>query len=103
MLVQGYIDNTGNVIAGEIKRRTLEKNQLTGPVSAASGDASSGSITILDVTMTTDSRTEFEDSNDQHFPGGGDGFYNQVSPGDIVELGDEMPVDGIADQVELKN
>ena len=103
LLVQGYIDNTGGVIAGEVKRRILDKYQLTGPVSTASGDATSGSVAILGVTMATDNRTEFEDSNDQQFPGGGDDFYSQVSNGDIVELEDELPPDGVADEVELKN
>ena len=103
LLVQGYIDNTGGVIAGEVKRRILDKYQLTGPVSTASGDATSGSVAILGVTMSTDNRTEFEDSNDQQFPDGGDDFYSQVSNGDIVELEDELPVDGVADEVELMN
>ena len=103
LLVQGYIDNTGGVIAGAVKRRILDKHQLTGQVSAAGGDATSGSVTILGVTMSTDNRTEFEDRNDQQFPGGGDDFYNQLSNGDIVELEDDMPVDGVADEVELKN
>ncbi len=103
VLVKGYLDGTGTVIAGDVKRRMLDEYGVTGPVSAASGDAVSGSVTILGVTMTTDNRTEFEDSNDRSFPGGGDGFYSQVSQGDIVELEDDFPADGIADEVELKN
>lgn len=103
VVVQGYLDNTGNVVAGEVKRRTLDGHLLTGPVSAAGGDASSGSVTILGVAMATDHRTEFEDSNDQQIPNGGDGFYAQVMPGDLVEMEDEFPIDGIADEVELKD
>lgn len=100
--VQGFLDNSGGVIAGEIKRRALEAFGLTGPVEAASGDASSGSVTVLGVAMATDGSTEFENSNDQHFPGGGSGFYSAVMPGDYVELEDELPSDGIADEVELR-
>jgi hypothetical protein len=103
VLVQGYLDNTGMVIAGEVKRRLLDEHELAGPVSVASGNASSGSVTILGVTMSTDNRTEFEDGNNQPFPNGGDDFYNQVSPGDIVGLEDEVPVDGVADEVEFRN
>lgn len=103
VLVQGYVDNTGNVIASEIKRRVLDAYELAGQVGAASGNSAAGSVTILGVTMATDSRTEFEDGNDQAFPGGGDDFYSRVSPGDIVELEDELPADGIADQAELGN
>jgi hypothetical protein len=99
--VQGYLDNTGGVVAGEVRRRVLDAYELTGPVSAASGTASSGSVTVLGITMATDSGTEFEDSNDLRFPGGGDGFFAAVMPGDLVQLEDELPVDGIADEVEL--
>lgn len=101
--IQGYLDNAGDVIAGEVKRRVLDAYGLTGPVSAASGDASGGSVTVLGITLATDSSTQFEDSNDQHFPNGGDGFFTVVMPGDFVELEDELPADGVADEVELRN
>lgn len=103
VLVQGYIDNMGNVVAGEVKRRILDEYLLTGPVSAAGGNSSSGSVTILGVAMSTDTATEFEDSHDQSFPNGGDDFYLQVTSGDIVEMEDDVPVNGIADEVELKD
>jgi len=103
VLVQGYLDNNGNVVAGEVKRRVLDEYELVGPVSVAGGNASSGSVTILGVTMSTDNRTEFGDSNNQPFPNGGDDFYNQVSPGDIVGLEDAVPVDGVADEVGFRN
>ncbi len=51
----------------------------------------------------TDGSTDFEDMNDQAFPNGGDDFYAQVVQGSLVELEDKKPVDGIADEVELKN
>jgi hypothetical protein len=103
VLAQGYLGNAGEVVASEVKRRILDEYTLAGPASAASGDATSGSVTILGVTMATDSGTQFEDSNDQPFPNGGDDFYSQVVPGDLVELQDSMPVDGSADEVELKH
>jgi hypothetical protein len=103
VVMQGYLDSAGSVVAGEVKRRILDSYELAGPVVAAGGDASSGSVTIFGVTMATDNRTEFEDSNDQQFPGGGDGFFGVVQPGDIVELDDEFPADGIADKVELQD
>ncbi len=103
VVIEGYLDDFGNVMAAQIKRKVLEKYQLQGPVDAASGSASSGSVTILGVTMQTDGITEFEDANDQAFPDGGDDFFSLVSPGDLVKVEDVVPVNGIADEVEFEN
>ena len=101
VIIEGYLGNTGNIIAAQLKREVLEKYQLQGAVESASGNALAGSVTILGVTMQTDNSTEFEDGNNQSFPNGGDDFYSQVVPGDVVEIADEVPVNGIADEVEF--
>ena len=41
--------------------------------------------------------------NDACLPNGGDDFYSLVNPGDLVEIEDRKPVDGVADEVELKS
>jgi hypothetical protein len=103
VIVEGA-GNGGNVVdAGKLKRELLEKYELKAYVQAANGDDTAGSVTLLGVTFTTNSTTEFEDGNDQQFPNGGDDFYSAVSPGDLVEIEDDKPVDGIADEIELKN
>ncbi|MEZ5541372.1 MAG: DUF5666 domain-containing protein [Pseudomonadota bacterium] len=101
--VQGFLDAAGGVVAARIRRRSLEGHVLAGPVTAATGTAAGGSITILGVTMLTDRNTEFEDGDDGQFQGGGDDFYATVLPGAMVELEDGLPVDGVADEVELGN
>jgi hypothetical protein len=101
VIIEGYQGNAGNISVAQLKRKILEKYLLQGTVDAASGNALAGSVTILGVAMQTDSSTVFEDANDQPFPAGGDDFYSQVSAGDLVEVEDQVPVDGIADEVEF--
>jgi hypothetical protein len=103
VIVEGILESGNVVNASKLKRDILDKHVLQGPVDAAAGDSTSGSITILGVVFMTDGSTDFEDMNDQAFPNGGDDFYAQVVQGSLVELEDKKPVDGIADEVELKN
>jgi Domain of unknown function (DUF5666) len=100
--VEGYTGGAGSVIARQLERVALEKYELKGPVDAASGNALSGSITILGVAMQTADTTVFEDAASQPYPNGGDDFFSQVAPGELVKVEDDVPVDGIADAVEFK-
>ena len=94
----------GNVVdASSLKREVLDEYELQAYVQAASGNDAAGSVTLLGVTFATNSSTEFEDSNDQQYPNGGDDFYSLVRQGDLVEIEDYKVVDGIANEVELKN
>lgn len=101
VILEGYLDNAGNVVVSQLKRKPLQEYALQGPVQAASGNALAGSVTILGVTMPTDDFTRFEDSNDLLLPNGGDDFFSQVVAGDVVEIADDVPVNGIADAVEF--
>lgn len=103
VIIEGYLDNAGNVLAAQIKRKMLQNYQLQGLVDAAGGNAGSGSVTILGVAMQTGAATVFEDADDQSFPNGGDDFFDQVRRGDLVKLEDAVPVNGIADEVEFEN
>jgi len=44
--------------------------------------------------------TEFEDSDDASISG--TSFFGAVSAGDPVEVQDDLPADGIADEVEIE-
>lgn len=105
VVIEGYLDDAGNVIVAQLKRKVLENYELQGPVDAAGGNAGSGSVMILGVTMQTDGATGFEDANDDPFPNGGDDFFGQVSPGDLVKVEDDAlaGLDGFADEVEFEN
>jgi hypothetical protein len=100
---EGYLESSGTLIARQLERKVLDKYLLQGPVDAAAGNAQTGTISILGVIMQTDGSTGFEDVNDQPYPNGGDDFFSQVLPGDLVKLEDEVPADGIADEVEFEN
>jgi hypothetical protein len=109
VVIEGYLDDVGNVIAAQIKRRVLEKYELEGPVEVASGNALFGNVTILGVTMQTNDSTVFENASDADI--GGDVFYGQNRVGELVKIVDKdedqdmakVQGDGIADEVELSN
>ena len=100
LIVEGFISGGSNVLASSIKCDDLEKIELRGPLDAASGDDTSGTVTILGVTIATDVDTEFEDGDDA--PISGTSFFGAVSPGDPAEIQDDLPADGTADEVEIE-
>ena len=100
LIVEGFISGDSNVLASSIKCDDLEKIELRGPLDAASGDDTSGTVKILGVTIATDVDTKFEDGNDA--PISGTSFFGTVSPGDPAEFQDKLPADGIADEVEIE-
>jgi hypothetical protein len=103
VVIEGYEGNTGAVIARQLERNNLNRYELQGPVDQAAGNALSGSVTILGVTMQTDQATAFEDVDDQAFANGGDDFFGRVQPGDLVKVEDNVPLDGVADEVEFEH
>jgi len=100
LVVEGFINVSSNVLASSIKCDVLEKIELRGPLDAASGDDTSGTVTILGVTIATDVDTEFEDGDDASISG--TSFFGAVSAGDPVEVQDDLPADGTADEVEIE-
>jgi hypothetical protein len=102
VIIEGLSGVGDSVDARQLKRKVLDKYELKAMVQSASGDTSSGNVTLLGVTFSTNGSTQFEDSNDQPLPNGGDDFYSLVRPGDVLEVEDDKPVNGIADEVELK-
>lgn len=102
VIIEGLNVFGNSVDATQLKRKVLDKYELKAMTQSASGNTSSGTVTLLGITFSTNASTEFEDSNDQPFPNGGDDFYSLVGPGDIIEVEDDKPVNGIADEIELK-
>ena len=100
LIVEGFISDDSNVLASSIKCDDLEKIELRGPLDAASGDDTSGTVKILGVTIATDVDTKFEDGDDA--PISGTSFFGTVSPGDPADFQDKLPADGIADEVEIE-
>jgi len=76
---------------------------LRGPadVPPTAGNSISGSVSILGITITTDGGTGFEDINDGAITG--TFFFFQVTDGDLVAFRDNLPADGIADEVEFED
>ncbi|MBL1294093.1 MAG: hypothetical protein COB61_009495, partial [Thiotrichales bacterium] len=97
--IEGYL-TSGNVFASEIERENNSDNdiELQAPVQAF--DAMAQTLTMLGVTFTTNGNTEFED-NDADISA--NAFFSRVMIGDIVEVSDDGPADGIADEVEFED
>jgi hypothetical protein len=102
LLIEGFVAAGGAVVATQLQRKVLDAYELQGPVDAADGDDSAGSVTILGVTIATDGDTAFEAVDDESDIPGTD-FYNQVMPGDLVKFQDNVPVNGYADEVGFED
>lgn len=93
--VEGIADG-GEVIAEIVKRRDADDTELEGAVEDF--DALTYTwIRVLGITYNVDpgaGGTEFEG-----FPDAAT-FFGQLDIGDIVEIKDDMPADGIADEIE---
>jgi hypothetical protein len=101
--VEGYVDGNGNVIAAQIEREELESTELRGPADKPPtfGGNLAGTVSIFGIEIDTDASTKFEDDNEVTIDG--DDFFVQVNDGDLIEFEDELPVDGIADEVEFED
>ena len=100
IILEGFIDS-GNVVATQLQRKVLEKYELQATLDAANGNDLSGSVTILGVTIATDGLTGFEAADETSITG--TAFYSQALTGDLVAFEDDVPVDGIADEVEFED
>ena len=102
--VEGFIDDSGNLIASQIEREEVDDIELRGPVDGGDtgGNSSSGSVSILGVSIATDASTVFEDGDLT-----GTEFFLQVKDRDLVEYKDYnevgLPADGFADEVEFED
>ena len=85
------------LVASEIERDEADDIELRGPVDSFVVDSS---ITILGVSYSVVG-ADFEGINDN--PLSSAQFFSQLAVGNIVEIKDEDPADGLADEVELED
>ncbi len=93
----------GILIATKIKRAEPEKIKLKGRVQEF--DLNAQTLTILGLTIPTNSETEFEDRFGNKFPTS-DAFFNTISEGTILEIEDEdedLTSIDFADEVEIED
>jgi hypothetical protein len=85
------------LVASEIERDEADDTELRGPIDSFVVD---GSITILGVSYIVVG-ADFEDINDNTVNSAQ--FFSQLAVGDIVEIKDEYPADGLADEVSVED
>jgi hypothetical protein len=103
LVIEGYVDGDGDFIVAQVERDEPGDIELRGPadVPPTSGDDTSGTVSILGVSIRTNSSTDFEDASDGDISG--TQFFIDVENLDLVEFTDKDPADGIADEVEFED
>ena len=101
VIVEGT-ESGNEVIADTVKRKDSadpDDSKLEGQVDAFVDVPIPTSITVLGITFPVDGNTDYEDATGIV---SSTVFFNQLQVDDIVEIKDEEPADGIADEVELE-
>ena len=96
--IKGF-DTGSGIIVNSVKRENIEDTQLEGRVESFILDTS---ITILGITYPVSLGTEyflFEGATATT----ASPFFSQLTTGQVVEMTDDNPADGVADSVEKKN
>jgi hypothetical protein len=103
LIVEGYDDGTGTVIASEVERDDPDDVIFQGVITAGS----SNTVTVLGVTIPFTGNTEFEDENDAAFNDANE-FFSAIQIGttlvkvkDKESGGGDTPV-GTADEIEIE-
>jgi hypothetical protein len=101
--IEGYVDGNGSIVAAQIEREEPDSIELRGPadVPPTFGGNLAGTVSIFGIEILTDDNTEFEDASEA--PIDGDTFFGNVEAGDLIAFEDELPVDGVADEVEFED
>lgn len=87
------------VLAHDIKRKDDDAVTLGGPLSGF--DSTAGTLSILGITYSVDADTQYEFNGVQDILTDRTTFFAALTLGAIVSIEDELPADGIADEVEL--
>ncbi len=95
--IKGYQDPTGKVVAVEVRRDTADDIVLQGPLD----NFTAGNIRVLGLGFFTGPGTQFTDINGNSVSEAT--LQGSLSPGDIVQIKDNAPGDGTADEVEQEN
>jgi hypothetical protein len=85
------------LVATRIDREEVDDDVVQAPVESFMAGSS---LTVLGVTYSTEG-AEFEDSDDR--PLAPEQFYGALQVGMLVKIKDELPTDGIADEVEFES
>jgi hypothetical protein len=97
---EAYEDDSGDLIATEVRRDALDDEVLQGPIDSCTG----AEATILGLSYTlVDGLTNYQDQNENPLLNGNDFCTAQAAGGFFVKIKDERAVDGVADEAELKN
>ena len=95
--IEATLGGAGQLVAQELER---EDESDDTKLEAAIDDFESGvSVTLLGITWTVDSNTEYEIEDDRV---DAMTFFDRLAPGDIVKVKDSQP-DGIADEIDLED
>ncbi|MGB5718627.1 MAG: DUF5666 domain-containing protein [Gammaproteobacteria bacterium] len=101
--IEGYVDGNGNIVAAQIEREQPGDIELRGPadVPPTIGGNLAGIVSIFGIEIDTDDETEFENASEA--PIDGVDFFSNVSDGDLIAFEDELPANGVADEVEFED
>lgn len=106
LVVEGFDNGTGTVIATSAKLDSADKITLQGVISACSGDPASGTITVMNVAFPYSGSTKFEDQNEDAFPDVSAFCDAVMLDSTLVKITDDEPdgnPDGIADEVDIED
>ncbi len=104
LVINDYVKIEGQEVAGEVvakvvKRDDPEAFKLKGAVDAFDF---LNWIEILGIRYNVDGDTDYEDANGDPVPDAAD-FFNTLNVGDILEIEDEQPGDGTAEEVAFED
>jgi len=100
--IEGYQDSAGNVIASQVKRNSIDKDLLQGPVDGPINSGGSGTISVLGVIYTLNLGASYADENEVSLTNAE--FFAQLNAGDTVKIVDKLEptTDGNADEIEME-
>ena len=104
LIVEGFDDGTGTVIATSAKLDTLEKIIVQGVISGC--DPTSGTITVMNTAFPYNESTKFEDQNESTFTDVSAFCDAVIVDSTLVKITDDKPEgipDGIADEVDIED
>ncbi len=100
--IEGLVDDSGNIVAREVRRHDLDDDVLQGPKDSCDGT----SIVLFGVSFSlVNGTTSFEDENeDDTAYADAAAFCDDVNARNpIVQIKDEVTPDGIADAAEVED
>jgi hypothetical protein len=99
--IEASLDDSGNIIASEIRRDSADDDILQGPSISCDGST----VNILGVNFSlVNGTTTFEDENDMQVYADAAAFCADVNSRSLfVKIKDDITANGTADEAELEN